>query len=448
MNNKASKSNNALVNLYIIYISISLSLSGVIIYYSEYFDNSVLKLWDEFFIIVILLPFSILEALKNKYFKDMIILFVINFIYLLYIISNIIEGNVNAILYQTKLDLPFLLMIFITNVVIKVILKDKNRIKVIKRIANIFIKLVLINSIIIIFQSIFKEFYVEKLLKLHWGAWGIQYGLSIKTASGNLRCIGLLQNHVVSGDLMLIGIIVIIKCRKFLGLYKKKLIMYILLIGIALYFTTYKIAYLGFLFFIFLYFIEKKFTISKIYNNKYFILIIMYITGCVLVMQYLISNTIIFYSYIDNLFPKYAYNSIFKRIEYQNLIINNMNSIKTKLIGIGMGVNGIYGISKEFIDMNITKIPLDSTYIYIISNYGFIMLVIFIILFITLIWKLYKYRSLDILGARYLINYLFVIQFLFNNIIISTPIVYIYILITLYTLNYIKFRRRGLKLES
>ncbi len=356
----------------------------------------------------------------------------IYFIWVLYSISFL---NINQVLYQIKLDMFNILFVFNT---ITVLLISKNRKLYIKKIIKIILIFAIVNSIFVIFQGIFSKFYVTKILRIQWGAWSRKYGISVISSNGKFRAIGLMNSYVSVSELFVIATILINEIKDTIKVSNKIKNTLLILFVISIYFTTYKTAYLWVVFYFglkCLSFILLKLNnkyIKKVYDKtrmNYYNGNLLISTSILLLLQWILTNTFIFYKIIEKLSPKIAYNSIYLRVEFHNNIVNKMSTITQKIMGLGMGLNGSYNGKMNL--NGIKPIPLDSSYVYTLSNYGFLGLAIYIS-FIAIIMVLsIFYDEYDKFGIKYLMSYLLCIQLFFNNLSTSIPISYIVIILIL-----------------
>ena len=86
-----------------------------------------------------------------------------------------------------------------------------------------------------------------------------------------------------------------------------------------------------------------------------------------------------------------------------------MTEIYQVLFGLGINLNGTYGIDKESL-ASIIAIPTDSTYIYILSNYG----VIGLAGTVAMLCYFVKVSRRSITGVHFLLLYVLVISMFFN----------------------------------
>ena len=449
-NNGTERLEKMYINMYLIFMILSLSSIGIIAYTSYLIDMPVLKLWKELYIFIMFV-ISIYLLVKRKRKKVITFIMIILSIYSIWFFYSVFSIDLHQVIYQIKLD-GFNILFFVNTITVFSICKNKyEKEELIQKIFKIIIIFALINSVFIIFQGLFSDFFVTKILGIEWGAWSRDYGISVVVADDKLRALGLMNNYISAGELLVISIILIMEGKNIFKLDKNKkaLILFVLLIGI--YFTTYKTAYLW----IAVYILVKviAFILNKI-DNKHIKKISSYIkmsyvnaslvfsTIFLLILQWIVTNTLILYGLIEKLVPKFAYTSVYLRVILHQEVISNMKSIPQKILGLGMGLNGIFAGNPGAITTN--TIALDSSYIYILSNYGILGLILYIVTLVGLMALSVVYNDKDEWGIKYLISYLLCIQFFFNNLSTSIPISYISIIFMVAFISNIE----GLKIKS
>lgn len=425
------KIENIYEKIYIVFIVLSLSIIGTISYLAYLVDMPVIKLWKEIYIGIMFL-FSLFLLLKKRKKKIINLIIITIFIYFIWVVYSLTFANISQVFYQIKLDLFNILFVFNT---ITVLVISENKKAYLNKIIKVIIVLALINSIFIIFQGLFSKFYVTKLLGIEWGAWSRKYGISIIVANGRFRCIGLMNSYVSAAELLIIATILINETKSIFKINNIKKYTLLVVFIVSIYFTTYKTAYLWLVFYFGLkafsymisHYLNEK--VEKKYNGNYvnwYNFNLTFATILLFISQWVVTNTFIFYKLIEKISAKAAYNSIYLRVEFHKSIFNSMNSVIKKIMGLGMGVNGSY-TSK--VNLNgIKPIPLDSSYVYTLSNYGFIGLICYISLIAIIMFLSMRYNDLDEIGIKYLMSYLLCVQMFFNNLSTSIPTSYLVII--------------------
>lgn len=191
----------------------------------------------------------------------------------------------------------------------------------------------------------------------------------------------------------------------------------------GLYCTTYKTGLLGLFFFLVFMTIRQ---LSKKKNN----LLILFSGLLLFTLHFVSYNTLIVYNFFKDIFPIAAERSIKPRIEQNTAIYENMGSIYNFLFGNGYGKNGTFGLDKTkyFADV----LPLDSSYIYLLSNYGILFVIAFVLF---LVYFSVKYIRFDHFNMIFFLLYFLSIEFFVNNIFLNTPTIYILINLLILTFS-------------
>lgn len=387
--------------------------SGILSYLSYLFNNEYIKIWKEIYIIILcfyIFNYS-LKVINNKAFFFIVITSF--FFFLEFVYSLLLNIPINIIIYQLKNDL--LLYLFANCLYVFFIEITHDEIKSFsEKIIKIMIYLGAINAIAMILEFVFFEQFLN-LIGLDMGNWGTAVGVKIITAGESLRPIGL-QGGFVQTSTLVLFIFVILNENKIYILKNKKIKYFLELIFIiAIILSTYVTAIIGLLIYLFIKFINKIFK-----TNMTIVL------SLILFMFFLYtSHGLGIYELVYEIYPDKAETSILFRVIQHWQIINNIDqNIISLFLGTGLGVNGVFGLDKEL--YGIISIATDSTYIYLLSNYGIIGVISYIIILYYLIFVFYK---MDLLGIKYCLFYIIVIDFFFNNTIVNFPVNYIIILL-------------------
>lgn len=360
------------------------------------FDLRVIKLWKELFIVLIFLM-SFQKINKYTFFIEV-------FTYLMYITYILYSFKINDtnIFYQLKLDLPMFLFI--------AVIKSFSYNGVSEKFKFFFDKyiysLLFLNVIAMVLEILFIKNFM-RMLNVGYGNWGDSSGIRLITTFGFLRAPGIFLSFTGSGAFNLLLFII---CNE---KNKKWYYKIVALIGIIL--STYKTAYLGLMLYLFL-----KYTLIFIKKRELKIIYInlitwgsFFISFCALTIENLVQSLNIF----DK---KLVYNSIDLRVLFTKEIIEKFDLIKF-FFGAGFGVNGSYG--------DIKSIPLDSTYLYILSNFG----IMGILIFLTAGFWMFNYILLkrkDEYGIIFYLSIFFAVTFFQNLEITNFPLnIYLIILI-------------------
>ena len=414
--------------LSICYIFLS-CFSGIFGYLSSLLNINILRLWKEIFLIILLYSTILINGSKNFAYSIKILFFMITSMtfYLMYSISDV---PISLIIYQYKVDYPIVLSIILFTLSFKILSKSNQTYSYLKIITKVILFSSLINSLAIFFQHFFaNKFYsfmgIEQL--------GTDAGVKIITQLGEVRAIGFLTGFVPAGELMLISIIILIESRNKIIKSRVMLIMVFIIFTISLIFTGYKNGIIGLIIYFVFKLIEIVFKDNRVRTR------IALISCCfIFIIQYIISCTWLLYNKVNQVFPQFSYNSIYLRVIKHEYILNNMVDFKKFFFGLGYGYNGTgsYAIQKSAYGIN--AVALDSTFIHLMSNMGFIGVIVYLAVLIKLIIVLYRNTEMDLYGVRYLAIYLLIGQFFYNNITGSIPG---FIIICLYgTLTYLSIK--------
>lgn len=404
--------------------------SGIPVYLSNIIDLKILRLWKELFMLVTMLG-AFLIVPKNEYKKNLKLLIPIVIFWIL-ILINSIGVNKTVILYQFKLDLTLVLYSIGIYLFFKYS-KNNNIVNMQKKILCIIVIGGIVNSLFIIFQHYFPKEFLN-LIGVKFGNWGSNTGIRIITSKENIRAVGFLTGFVQAGTTMLLCIVLLYENRNKLKINKYLIFAILGLYTAALVFTTYKNGMLGLLFYIYLKIIEL------IKNKKYYNILLYGSTILIVVIMFLATHFYFIYSIVNKFDSYYAYSSIYMRVVFHNKILQQINNPMELLFGVGLGVNGTFGLDKAA--LNIKAIPTDSMYIYILSNYGLVGVAILLSILCYLIFIMFKNHQYDQLGGRYILSYLLCVEMFFNNSIINFPFNTIVILITILAFFNIKYKQK------
>ena len=398
--------------------------SGPIIIISIFLNLEIIKLWKELFVILLCFSATVLFTRINLYK-----LLIFNLIIIFVILHMFFATNLYNTIYQFKLDIIPLIyavtLYFFSKKLSYVQLEE-----LVSFLIRTIVILGFLNSLSSFLESLFFTHFL-KLLGIEYGSWGNHGGLKIITAFGLLRAPGLTAGFVQSGTLSLLAFILYMNLKNIFfkhSFFISMLISIIFILGILS--TTYKTGILGMIFAFFSYIILR---IKMNKNIKYFIIFgssfLIFIVFSVFAFSYYLYNV------VANFNEYLAYNSIYMRVYFHHEVFSQIKSIYDLLFGVGYGVNGTYDLKN-----NMNAIPLDSTFIYIFSNFGLLGLVFFIGVIIFLI---IYFAKKGLLGQSLMLYFIYIItfEFYFNNIIANFPL--IFILITLTIFSYSLFKKRG-----
>lgn len=396
--------------LFFIFLSCIAGIFGVL---SNIYNFQLLRLWKEIYIgllVFLIFGMSYRWLYTNNYFKQAIGMSIGAIIFFVFESIYSLSLPINIIVYQLKIDVPVVAFGIICWIFI-IQFNKQELVEFAKKVVFIILGMGLINAVAIIYERLFPHEFTS-MLGLNWGNWGNSAGIRIITTNGNIRAMGLLTSFVASGTLMLICFVLLIETKKLLKFNKYLFIALAVMFIVCLYFSTYKTAIIGFVFYLVLKilpYIFKKHQKFAAFTFASFMYLIFFASG----------HFYFIYRFVSKFSESMAYNSIYLRIFFHRQIIDQLHSLSNVLFGVGMGRNGTFGIDKNL--YNIKAIPTDSTYIYLVSNYGYVSVGLFTLFSILILRYLFKYNKYDIIGARYLMLYTLCIEFYYNNFMANFP---------------------------
>lgn len=387
--------------------------TGIFSYLSYLLDNQYIKLWKEIYIIIMCI---LLFDIRLKKIDINVLFFLLiggGFFFIEIIYSLLMNIPNDIIIYQLKNDL--LLFLFAICIYIFFIKIDDKKIKDFSiKLIKIMIFLGAINAITMVLEFVFFEQFLN-LIGLDMGNWGTAVGVKIITAGEALRPIGLQGGFVQAATLVLMAFIILNE-NKIYNI-KNKIIKYLLeiIFFVAILLSTYATVIIGLIVYLAMKIINK---ILKI-NTFIFFSVILFI------FFLYTSHGLGIYEFVNTIYPDKAYSSILLRVLQHWQIIDEINQEGISfLLGTGLGINGMFGLDKEI--YGIIPIATDSTYIYLFSNYGIVGVFLYVFILIYFIINFYKK---DILGIKYCLFYVLIIDFFFNNTITNFPVNFILLLL-------------------
>jgi hypothetical protein len=415
-----SKYNNWFSYLLLTFIVLAL-VSGVLGYLSVLFDFKLLRLWKELFTAVLLICALVL-TFSNKKFGIIKWLLVTAGFFIIMSVLSLRHSNLSYIIYQFKIDG----FIFLFGIAAYYILNNLNReqfIDFLKRLTHVILLLGILNVLAMCLEHVFMSQWLNFL-----GGSQVQEnsssGIKIVTNANILRAPGLLLGFVPSGVLMVFCIILLIESYRAIKvnkiLFTSALVLF--LVGLAM--STYKTGFIGLAIYLFI-----KGVLLFIHTKKYKQIFLHSVVGLIFLLSFLSTHFMIFYTIVNRFSPYYAYGSILLRIQQHIGILRSMNNPLDLLFGVGMGVNGVYGIEKAP-----NTSALDSLYIYLMSNYGLLATIIITGIMFYLVYTFFKNKEYDFLGAGYLIIYVLASEYFYNNIIANFPMNFVLMLIIVATI--------------
>lgn len=395
--------------------------SGVIGIIAFNLDNQYIRLWKELYVFLFFI-ISMLIRLPYIYKHNIYILF-----FLIFIFGSSYINSINfpsaVIFYQIKMDLPFIL--FIIAVLNTLLLLNKEIYKKIPfKISKLIIILGILNAFAMFFQRYFPSVFAN-LIGFQIGDWESDVGVRIVSAGNYLRSIGFFTYFVPAGTFMILCFIMLVESYP-KKMFKKPTFYFLaVLFLISVIFSTYKTALLGMLFYLCLKtigFFLRRYSTTYTFLFSFLVFFVFFYS----------THFYKIYKIIAKFNESVAYNSIYLRAYYHLEILKEITSIKDALFGLGMGVHGLFGLEKTV--YGIKSLPTDSTYIYLVSNYGYTTVFIFLGLLLYLIKYFFKHQLLDYFGCRYILLYVLCIEFFYNNFFANFPLNLIIALLSIITL--------------
>ncbi|GAC35956.1 hypothetical protein [Paraglaciecola psychrophila] len=256
-------------------------------------------------------------------------------------------------------------------------------------------------------------------------------GIVIQTQNGLFRSIGTFSTPMALAEFLAF-------CLVFCAINIKKPViknLFVLICLVSIYFTSYKTTwtYLPALLF-FIYMPTKS---HRIFTNIYSI--------SLLVFGFLSTHTYFMYDFFLDISPAYAEYSIRLRIEFVERIFYQMTHFTQYFFGAGYGFNG------GLLEYLPGSVPLDSLYIYLLSNYGLISIFTLTLFFIVTICRMknlkYSVFNDGDLGLFIIKNYILIMlsaNLFWNNPIVNYPSLFFPLVCYILLIKKRKHERRSL----
>ncbi|MFI8418290.1 hypothetical protein ACQKDS_18140 [Serratia sp. NPDC078593] len=402
------------------------TFSGVVSLISVKFDNPLLRIWKEGMIIGILL-LSIISIFlrKNIPLAKLVSLFL--FLAPAFILYFLLSINTNILLvaYQIKNDVIPLLFAFS----LYIILSGKSDVgDFYSRLIKVVVVTATINSFFIYIESMFPTAFMATLQIEEFNNSGGKSGIRLDNALGSLRAMGTMTTFINAGTLTFFGIVCVLESGYYNRL--KKWVLFSLM-AIALILTTYKTAMIALAIYLLTKVIYSFF--KKLRGAK-----MIYFFSAVITFSFMafVFNTFTVYdSLASTKYKPFAYNSIYLRSLQHDKIINDIERKDSFYTGLGVGTNGTMGPNEK---LKLKSKALDSTYIYLMSNYGFIGVLIYVsILLLLLLYFCSKSNKFDNI-AIILLFYAFGADFFINNTFSNFPCNVIFYSLIIVSLLHVK----------
>ncbi len=394
------------LQLFLFQLLLLLSGSSILMVLLKGFFSPLFGLYKEFFCISII--FLRTDKLKLSS-KQILFSFSFMLFTLLSILSTQQHQPIAAFfyIYQFKIEFFYILLIL---ALISLTKTESATLTTYRAFKKVIFLLVIIN----IFSSITQHLFFDDLLHFLGykgdvsGLRGDFGGVVIQTQNGLFRSIGLFSTPMALAEFLAFALI-------FCSYNIKKPLLKAIFITtclLGIFFTSYKTTwtYLPAL----LFFIFTPTRLHRSFTSIYCIVLISF--------GFLATHTYYLYDLFLNVSPNYAEFSIRLRIEYIDKVIQQMEHFTQYLFGSGYGFNG------GLIEYLPGAVPLDSLYIYTLSNYGFAMVTVllFYLLFTVCRISYLKYNVSTDKGVNLFVikNYLLVVlsaNLFWNNPIVNYP---------------------------
>jgi hypothetical protein len=385
------------------------TFSGVVSLIAVKYDNALLRIWKEGLIILLFLVSLISLLFRKEIALNKVaafFMFFVPFIALYFLLSI----NINPLLvaYQIKNDVVPFLFVFSLFLFLKT---DEDKIDFYHRMIKLIIVTALINSLFIYIESFFSDVFMAYLNIQDLNNEGGKSGLRLDNALWGLRAMGTMTSFINSGTLTFFGIVCVLESKQFKVL--TKFILFAVLLS-AMVLTTYKSTMIALVFYLAVKVIYAAF--KRVKGAKF-----IYLASGIFIfslMAFTFNDMAIYKAMSTGQYKDVAYNSIYIRVLQHEDIINEMESKSGFYTGIGVGTNGTMGPDQK---LKLSSKPLDSTYIYIMSNYGFIGVAIYLLILGGVFVYLSTFsRRFDNI-ALVMVFYTFSIEFFINNMFANFP---------------------------
>lgn len=385
------------------------TFSGVMSLIAVKYDNMLLRIWKEGLIIALFcVSLAMLIFRREVPLKKITVFFILflPFIAIYFLLSI----NINPLLvaYQIKNDVVPFLFVFSLFLFLRT---DEGKINFYHKLIRLIIITALINSFFIYIESFFSDVFMSYLNIEDLNNEGGKSGVRLDNSLWGLRAMGTMTSFINSGTLTFFGIVCVLESRQFKFTTK---VLFLSILTSAMILTTYKSTMIALVFYFATKFVYSVF--KRVKGAKLIYPISGFLIFCLLAFTF---NSMSIYNLLSTgAYKEVAYNSIYNRVIQHEDIINEMESKNGFYTGVGVGTNGTMGPDQK---LKVSSKPLDSTYIYIMSNYGFIGVIIYILVLMSVFIYLSTFnRRFDNI-ALVMVFYTFSIEFFINNIFANFP---------------------------
>lgn len=421
---------NVFFNVYILsFTTLALAFTGIISYLSIQYDSKIFKLWKEAYIAIFFMFYILTIRKRFLLIKDVIYFLYFIFFSCIFLFYNVLSNNPSVlILYQIKNDILVLLFAWLMYSYLRQY--DYSRlISLSSRLVKLIVWLGTLNAVFGVLEELFYEAFLNMIN--FSGGWGSSMGLMVFISAGTIRPIGLQMGFVPYATLCLLTFILICENSLYQIAPLKKYIL-ISFLSFSIIYSHYMTAIIGWSVYCSFYIIRTLlsklgFKIRQQEKIIYFLLVIMFL------FMFYTTNDYSIYDIAHSYFPDKADSSIYGRVVSHLAILDDISStFISTIFGAGFGLYGAYNVDSEGLSANIGTIATDSTYSYLLGNYGLLVTILFLLTMVSLYHKIHKN---DCFGVSKFILYTMVIEFFFNNCISDFPINYILIILTLFSVR-------------
>jgi hypothetical protein len=388
-----------------------LSLNGIVTVVA-YMSTRALLLYKDFFAMAVPVFVLILLFARNPRVsaqcRSILILFLSMVVFsLVFILLSMLSGRFDFFraIVQFRLELLTFGSFFFAAVLL--LFEYDERVEIVTKVIKYYIIFAVLNALFAVAESSLAGL-LYAVIGFDPGPqltqFGKEYGLLLRTIQGQLRAFGLLTGPFSLSEYLFFALVL----TPFVSAKHRK--KYILLIVVGIAFSTSKTAIIMALLYI-------MFLISRRFFSQRFSLNIVTMVTMVLSLFFYVTTTN--YSIYEMIFPKenaYAENSILLRTV--NIEAVRADSGYSPFIGAGYAVNGNAVVG----DDNTNSIPLDSMYIYMLSNYGNLGIIFLVIVASLILGILYQRTRRGLNPSVYLYWMISLsMNFVYNNPLTNYP---------------------------
>ncbi|MBB1580544.1 hypothetical protein [Serratia sp. OS31] len=388
-----------------------LSLNGIVTVIA-YMSTRALLLYKDFFAMAVPVFVLILLFARNPRVsaqcRSILILFLSMVIFsLVFILLSMLSGRFDLFrtIVQFRLELLTFGSFFFAAVLL--LFEFDERVEIVTKVIKYYIIFSVLNALFAVAESSLAG-VLYAVIGFDPGPqltqFGKEYGLLLRTIQGQLRAFGLLTGPFSLSEYLFFSLVL----APFVSVKHRKKYIVLIMVGIA--FSTSKTAIIMALLYI-MYLVSRRFFSERFSLNT--------VTMVTMVLSLFFYVTTTNYSIYEMIFPKenaYAENSILLRTV--NIEAVRADSGYSPFTGAGYAVNGNAVIG----DDNTNSIPLDSMYIYMLSNYGNVGIIFLVIVASAILGILYQRTRRGLNPSIYLYWMISLsMNFVYNNPLTNYP---------------------------